>query len=631
MKKKLLKGLMIATPFVAVAIVAPLIYTYVNASNGKDFNSSDTTTNNGSKLFKHLYSDKTNLSLKERAIETFKKELTKEKLQKDFDIVLTNVYSSYIHLNDHLDKEAWVKNVTVVSLDNESMTAKLSINYYVDMDGKNSRDEDTVIKTKELNFKIKPTFFTTSEFDVFISNFKEEFDNNGNHFEINTDILNNFYNGENGNNNLIKRLNLQAVEGGYLGYEIKINDLSYTNSAINPKDDDIDTIELLKAPMLAPSVTITKFSEDENIPVVSNKNEALIETLKEYAKLINDNSFIGSKYETIISELKNTINSKQLLGENNIESINVVEGDKNSNSALNVSFNIQVKNSELLDSTILDSTNFNKETKTYTLNNLETNIAWLELGFDIASRPTTTITAELSRILDESIAKINKVDQNLISTIEQETKEQMNSFLNNWIKTKNLNFVSDIKFTQSELDYGIVNVTNLEFNATITFTNGIFLSNSFDEELINFQLNKEKNQLTTTYKATSNIVSISANLFMQKTISTNIQNVIKQYETEKHNQEWLNKELATKINEAILYYVLFPYVDSNNDGIKDEFLPNNVLTKNVVDNVEVNLNNNKYNIKINLKNNVYIQKLPNGLEKGISINLEKPHEIIFNN
>ena len=87
--------------------------------------------------------------------------------------------------------------------------------------------------------------------------------------------------------------------------------------------------------------------------------------------------------------------------------------------------------------------------------------------------------------------------------------------------------------------------------------------------------------------------------------------------------------MKTRINDAILYYVINSGFDSDGDGINDSFFENNVLSRNIVKSVSIStLEVNgvtTYKISVELNNQAHIYDHMNPTE----INFNSTNDQLF--
>lgn len=257
MKKRFSKKLFGLLPIAAAAIVVPTVLTSCSntSSNGsvpsnvteKKFNALQTTTtfntaNTPSTLPVYNVDPNINTNAQDEAYKTFAQKLTKDNLQKDFDLVLSKFYNAYEYENEttgDTEIEAEVERIKVDSVTNKEgkLTASLSVTYDVEVDVEDGKDEEG-FKTQVKELELKPMFATNAEIEK-ITKMLESASNKGdssngdNTFEVDADDLYELYVGDKEDNEKsvfeqVGSLMTQSKYGGLLGYSVQISKLAYT-------------------------------------------------------------------------------------------------------------------------------------------------------------------------------------------------------------------------------------------------------------------------------------------------------------------------------------------------------------------------------------------------------------------
>lgn len=362
---------------------------------------------------------------------------------------------------------------------------------------------------------------------------------------------------------------------------------------------------------------------NEEIEGISNKNEQLEKVLQLSAKKINNKQMIQNGFKSIKTVISDSLDSLNII---NHEDISFIEITKN-NNAINTIDTVNIKlcfiNPSNIHSSITSSNNYNPVSKTYTISNLETSTISVEIGSDFTNKPTSVLTSEITNFFEDKISKISSNDKSTINEYSKGLSSIVNEYLNNVFNTNNFQYIDEVTLHQQDPKYGVVSVTNIEFNYTIKFNQGVELLKTNQEEMINFTYHKQNNSLVSSSSSISSITMINATAYIQSKIIEAAKEVLNQ-----NNQNIILDQLKTKINDAILVYIKTP-IDTG-DGVNDTYLENNVLDKNLVENVIVkntgNEQNKSFELQINLKQSVYIAEHMN--HNGVTFDQNNPHIII---
>ena len=168
--------------------------------------------------------------------------LTKEMLQKDFDLILTDFYDIYEFENENTEIELVDKGIKVLSIEgtaNETTgfrTAKLQVSYEMETE---VRDDVSQVLTEEIDWVIKPVISSQAQIDEITLMIK---DAETNMPGIDIKDLKEYFLGEKEDDNdfddlgVFDRINALNFEknlnnlGGLIGYELKLSDI-YTQIA----------------------------------------------------------------------------------------------------------------------------------------------------------------------------------------------------------------------------------------------------------------------------------------------------------------------------------------------------------------------------------------------------------------
>ncbi len=162
--------------------------------------------------------------------------LTKEMLQKDFDLILTDFYDIYEFENEYTEIELVDKGIKVLSIGTADettgfRTAKLQVSYEMETE---VRDDVSQVLTKDIDWVIKPVISSQAQIDEITLMIKEAETNMPG---IDIKDLKEYFLGEKEDDNdfddlgVFDRINALNSEknlnnlGGLIGYELKLSDI----------------------------------------------------------------------------------------------------------------------------------------------------------------------------------------------------------------------------------------------------------------------------------------------------------------------------------------------------------------------------------------------------------------------
>ena len=264
---------------------------------------------------------------------TFKK-LTKEKLQEDFDRVLTKFYNIYEFENEfqsgdsETEINAELQKVTVNQIKSD-LTVDVTATFKVETETENKatdkEEEKTEIVDQNKTFTISPMFAIQSEIEFLTSvlqKAKDEDPQEGG-FEIDVEDLYELYVGDKKDNEKsifeeVEAYTTNSKLGGLLGYKIKLNDLQYVPE--NANQDSTTKKDEEKNPssqtitgdteLFAPSFSVREYFQPEQEKVEGidfsfDYNKLSQKTEDEIKALTKDN--ISDIFANITEEQKKLI------------------------------------------------------------------------------------------------------------------------------------------------------------------------------------------------------------------------------------------------------------------------------------------------------------------------------------
>lgn len=294
-----------------------------------------------------------------KANQTFKN-LSKDKLQQDFDKVLTKFYNIYEfeyefqNGDSETEIDAELLKVTVDEI-NSDLTVKVTAQFRVETETEDEKTDEEEKKVEMVNqqktFTISPMFATNQEIQ-FLTSFLEEAKNQESKeeggFELDVEDLYELYVGDKKDNEKsifeeVEAFTTDSKLGGLLGYKIKLNDLKYepenfsqdsTNSN-NQKQNNNSSSITGDTELFAPSFSVREYFKP---------NEQLVEGIDfsfDYAKLSQKTEDeIKALTKDNINDIFVNINEQQ---KNQISS--VAFEDDVANNAINLTIEVAQQNS----------------------------------------------------------------------------------------------------------------------------------------------------------------------------------------------------------------------------------------------------------------------------------------------
>ncbi|MDE5766910.1 MAG: hypothetical protein K2H56_00005 [Malacoplasma sp.] len=309
-----------------------------------------------------------------KANQTFKN-LSKDKLQEDFDKVLTKFYNIYEFEyefqtgSSETEIDAELLKVTVNEIKSDltvDVTAQFKVETETEDKKTDKEDKKTEIVDQNKSFTISPMFATNQEIQ-FLTSVLEQAKNQESKeeggFELDVEDLYELYVGDKKDNEKsifeeVEAFTTDSKLGGLLGYKIKLNDLKYTpenspQDSTNDKNQNSNSSSITgDTELFAPSFSVREYFKP---------NEQLVEGIDfsfDYAKL-------SQKTETEIKALtKDNINEifANISEEQKKQISSVAFEDDQVNNAINLTIEVAQQSSSTTPSTETGTTESGTET-----------------------------------------------------------------------------------------------------------------------------------------------------------------------------------------------------------------------------------------------------------------------------